>query len=42
MLIKFEALLDAIWQIFPPELVEIYDNIEPNKKGGRILMRKKV
>lgn len=39
---QFDALLDALWQSFPNELVEIYNKIDPTRKGGRRLMEKKV
>jgi HEPN domain-containing protein len=36
------ALLDALWKVMPKELVETYEKIDPTKKGGRILMKKKI
>jgi HEPN domain-containing protein len=41
MLSQFDALLDDLWQVFPPEIIKIHDEIGRNNKGGRILMQKK-
>jgi HEPN domain-containing protein len=41
MLAQFNELLASFWQLFPDEIVEIYNRISPTKKGGRILMEKK-
>lgn len=37
-----DALLDALWKAMPKELVETYEKIDRTKKGGRILMKKKI
>lgn len=42
MLIQFEKLLDSLWGFFPDEMIDIYNNIDPTRKGGRRLMAKKV
>jgi hypothetical protein len=42
MLAQFNELLDALWLVFPEEIVNIYQKIDPNQKGGRRLMRKKI
>ncbi len=36
------ALLDALWAKMPKELVETYKKIDRTRKGGRVLMRKKI
>jgi len=42
MLEAFDRLLDSLWRVLPKEIVEIYNNIDPTRKGGRILMEKKI
>lgn len=39
---QFDALMHAIWQSFPTELVEIYMRLDPSRKAGRVLMEKKI
>lgn len=41
MVKQFEELLDSLWQLLPDEMIEIYNRLDPTKKGGRILMEKK-
>jgi len=36
------AFLGALWNAMPEELVESYEKIDHTKKGGRILMKKKI
>lgn len=38
---KIETLMHELWNLFPEELVNEYNNINQAKKGGRVLMRKK-
>lgn len=37
-----ESLLDSIWQQFPEPLVAAYKSLTSTKKGGRVLMKKKI
>jgi HEPN domain len=37
-----DVLLDALWKAMPSELIETYEKIDLTKKGGRILMKKKI
>ena len=37
-----DALLDALWAKMPKELIETYEKLDRTKKGGRVLMRKKI
>jgi len=39
---QFDTFLEALWQKFPKELIEIYQKLDHTKKGGRVLMRKKI
>jgi len=39
---QLDAFLNALWQNFPNELVEIYNKLDHARKGGRLLMKKKV
>lgn len=39
---QLDALLDALWKQFPKELIETYEKINRTKKGGRVLMQKKI
>lgn len=39
---QLDALLDELWRQFPKELIETYEKIDRTKKGGRVLMRKKI
>jgi HEPN domain-containing protein len=41
MLEQFEGLLESIWQFLPDEMVNIYESMNPTKKGGRVLMERK-
>jgi len=41
MLAQFIEFLSSFWQLFPDEIIEIYDLIDPTERGGRILMEKK-
>lgn len=34
--------MDCLWNLFPEGLVKEYNNINPTKKGGRVLMEKKI
>lgn len=36
---KFNELLDDLWGCLPQEMVDIYENIDSTKKGGRVLMK---
>lgn len=38
MVKQFEELLDSLWQLFPDEMIEIYNRLDHTKKGGRVLM----
>jgi len=38
MVKQFEELLDSLWQLFPNEMIEIYNRLNHTKKGGRVLM----
>ena len=40
--IEFENLLDSLWQKLPSELISAYNEIDRNRKDGRILMRKAI
>jgi len=42
MLMQFEKLLNSLWQLLPDEMIDIYNRIDQTKKGGRVLMQKKV
>ncbi len=37
-----DALLEALWEAMPKELVEKYEKIDRTRKGGRVLMKKKI
>ncbi len=37
-----DALLDALWKAMPKELVERYEKLDRTKKGGRVLMKRKI
>jgi len=37
-----DNLLDSLWQKMPQELVGAYEKIDPHKKGGRVLMKKRI
>ena len=39
---QLDALLDGLWKAMPKELVETYEKIDRTRKGGRILMKKKI
>jgi hypothetical protein len=41
-LIAFNNLLDSLWDLFPEEIIEIYEKLDPTKKGGRVLMARKI
>lgn len=36
-----DALLDALWEKMPRELIATYEGIDRTRKGGRVLMRKR-
>jgi hypothetical protein len=38
----FDKLLDSLWKLFPDELIDICNKIDPTKKGGRVLMAKEI
>ncbi len=42
MLVQFEKLLDSLWQLLPDEMKDIYNRIDRTKKGGRVLMEKRL
>ena len=42
MLENIESVLDSLWKQFPGALVELYNEIDPFKKGGRVLMEKRI
>lgn len=39
---SLDVLLNALWKAMPKELVEIYENLDHTKKGGRVLMKRKI
>ncbi len=39
---QLEELIAALWQVFPQDLIDIYNSIDQTKKGGRVLMSKKI
>ena len=39
---NLEKLLSKLWDLMPSELKESFTNIDPTKKGGRVLMKKKI
>lgn len=41
-IVKFEDLLETLWQMLPSELIESYESLDRTKKDGRVLMRKKI
>lgn len=41
-LTHFDALLNALWDKSPKELIDTYEKLDPTRKGGRVLMKKKV
>ena len=41
-LTPLDALLHRLWKAMPKELVETYEKIDRTKKGGRVLMKKRI
>ena len=39
---KFNNFLDDLWAKLPSEMVEVYEKLDRTRKGGRVLMRKKI
>jgi len=37
-----DALLDALWEAMPKQLIETYEKIDRANKGGRVLMERRV
>jgi len=42
MLTIFDNFLESLWRNLPDEMIDIYNRIDPTKKGGRVLMQKKI
>ncbi len=36
-----QSILESLWQQLPKELIEVYNKIDPLRKGGRVLMEKR-
>lgn len=41
-LAHFDALLDALWEKSPKDLKDAYEKLDPTRKGGRVLMKRKI
>ena len=39
---KIDGLLNRIWEQTPPVFDEYFESIDPTRKGGRVLMRRKI
>ena len=39
---NIDELIDSLWDQMPSELLSILYEIDPTKKGGRVLMKKKI